>query len=242
MEKQDMIRYSVIPEKNPREIVLLRGSGCRWRRCRFCDYHLDFSTDEEANFQLNKLQLDKVTGKFGRLEVINSGSFTDLYSRTIDAVRKTCLRCGIDHVHFECHWQDREAIDELRRRFAALGITVKLKIGVETFDALFRESYLVKGMGDAQAPEIARFFDECCLLFGLPGQNRSSMEEDIRTGLEFFERVCVNIMEENSAPIKPDPAVIAVFAEEILPRYEQNPRVDILMNNTDFGVGGVRLD
>ena len=96
------------------------------------------------------------------------------------------------------------------------------------------ESYLVKGMGDAQAPEIARFFDECCLLFGLPGQNRSSMEEDIRTGLEFFERVCVNIMEENSAPIKPDPAVIAVFAEEILPRYEQNPRVDILMNNTDF--------
>ena len=37
----EMERYSVITEKNPREIVLLRGAGCAWRRCRFCDYHLD---------------------------------------------------------------------------------------------------------------------------------------------------------------------------------------------------------
>ena len=41
----DPVRYSVITEKNPREIVMLRGSGCKWRRCRFCDYHLDFSKD-----------------------------------------------------------------------------------------------------------------------------------------------------------------------------------------------------
>ena len=40
----DMIRYSVITEKNPREIVLLRGSGCVWKKCAFCDYHLDAST------------------------------------------------------------------------------------------------------------------------------------------------------------------------------------------------------
>ena len=38
-------RYAVIEEKNPREIVMLRGLGCTWRRCRFCDYHLD-----SANF------------------------------------------------------------------------------------------------------------------------------------------------------------------------------------------------
>lgn len=40
-----MERYSVITNKNPREIVLLRGSGCKWRRCAFCDYHLDFSPE-----------------------------------------------------------------------------------------------------------------------------------------------------------------------------------------------------
>lgn len=33
----EMTRYSVIEDKNPREIVLLRGRGCAWKRCRFCD-------------------------------------------------------------------------------------------------------------------------------------------------------------------------------------------------------------
>ena len=41
-----MQRYSTITEKNPREIVLLRGRGCRYRRCAFCDYHEDASCDE----------------------------------------------------------------------------------------------------------------------------------------------------------------------------------------------------
>ena len=48
-----LVRYSVINDKNPREIVLLRGSGCKWKRCAFCDYHTDFSEDENANFELN---------------------------------------------------------------------------------------------------------------------------------------------------------------------------------------------
>ena len=44
-------------------------------------------------------------------------------------------------------------------------------------------------------------------------------------------------MMENSAKIKPDPSVIAVFAEKIAPLYLDNDRVDILTENTDFGVG-----
>ncbi len=237
MEK-DMIRYSVITEKNPREIVLLRGSGCRWRRCRFCDYHLDFSSDSAANFRLNQQQLNQVTGKYRRLEVINSGSFTDLDETTMAAVKDVCLNKGIKQLHFECHWNDRAAIAGLRRDFSALNIAVKLKIGVETFDALFRESYLVKGMDGVEPAEIAAFYDECCLLFGLPGQTRASMEKDIRTGLAFFERVCINIMEENTAPIKPDPAMIDIFKKELFPLYKDEPRVDILLQNTGFGVGG----
>ncbi|MCI7130596.1 MAG: radical SAM protein, partial [Lachnospiraceae bacterium] len=70
----DPVRYSVITEKNPREIVMLRGSGCKWRRCKFCDYHLDFSTDAAANFAINRTALAQVGGIYGKLEVINSGS------------------------------------------------------------------------------------------------------------------------------------------------------------------------
>lgn len=65
------------------------------------------------------------------------------------------------------------------------------------------------------------------------------MDQDIQTGLAYFERVCINIMQENRNPIKPDPTVIAIFARELYPKYIKYCRVDILMENTAFGVGGV---
>lgn len=232
------IRYSIIKEKNPREILMLRGSGCKWRRCTFCDYHLDFSGDEEANYQLNIREIQKVTGLYHKLEVINSGSFCDLDDKTMDAVCTVCLEKQIDEIHFETHWMHRREIAALRARFAAIGVDVKLKIGVETFDVDFRENVYHKGMGGACPEEIAAYCDEVCLLFGVSGQTAESMNFDIETGLAYFERVCINIMVENSTKIKPDPTVIQVFAREIYPRYQDNPRVDILFHNTDFGVGG----
>ncbi len=236
-QESTMERYSVITDKTPREILLLRGSGCRWRRCRFCDYHLDFSTDERANFALNSRELQKVTGQYGRLEVINSGSFTDLDAQTLGALEGVCREKGIHTLHVECHWMHRAAIPPFKARFAAQGVTVKVKIGVETFDPLFRESYLDKGI-DADARQIAQYCDEVCLLQGLPGQSPASMQADIETGLRWFERVCVNIMQKNTKPIQPDPQVIQAFCRQVLPLYQHDPRVDILLSNTDFGVGG----
>lgn len=238
-EEFDPIRYSVVEEKNIREIVMLRGRGCAWRRCRFCDYHLDSSKDENANYQLNKIQLEKVTGKYHKLEVINSGSFVDLDENTVQLIEQVCQEKEITEVHFECHWKHREDIPSFRKRFADKGITLKIKIGVETFDALFRESYLDKGIDTDNPAEIAQYFDEVCLLQGIPGQTRESMERDIETGLSYFERVCVNIMQENKRPIKPDLYVIEQFSKYLYPKYIGNDRVDILMENTAFGVGGV---
>ena len=237
MEQNNLIRYSVITEKNPREILLLRGSGCKWRRCTFCDYHLDFSRDTERNYQCNIGEIQKVTGQFQKLEVINSGSFCDLDEKTMDALLTQCRKTGIKEIHFECHWMHRKDIPALRDFFGRHNITVKIKIGVETFDADLRETVLKKGIDETDPTVIAGNFDEVCLLFGLTGQTEASMKKDIETGLRCFERVCVNIMVENSTKIKPDPAVIAVFAEKIAPLYLNDRRVDILMENTDFGVG-----
>lgn len=238
-EEFDPIRYSVVEEKNIREIVMLRGRGCAWRRCRFCDYHLDSSKDENANYQLNKIQLEKVTGKYHKLEVINSGSFVDLDENTVQLIEQVCQEKEITEVHFECHWKHREDIPSFRKRFADKEINLKIKIGVETFDALFRESYLDKGIDTDNPAEIAEYFDEVCLLQGIPGQTTESMECDIETGLQYFERVCVNIMQENKRPIKPDLHVIEQFSKYLYPKYIGNDRVDILMENTAFGVGGV---
>lgn len=238
MSNKEMQRYAVIKDKNPREIVLLRGTGCKWRRCRFCDYHLDFSSNEAANFALNENILARITGRFGVLEVINSGSFSDLDASTMNKILHICKDKKIQQIHFECHWKDRSHIQALRNAFSAIGTTVKVKIGVETFDPLFRESYLDKGIDENDPAVIAKDFDECCLLQGIPGQTAETMIYDIETGLAHFQRVCVNIMVKNSKSIEPDPAVIQSFIAEVLPRYQENPAVDILLNNTDFGVGG----
>lgn len=232
-------RYSIIEEKNKREIVLLRGNGCAWRRCRFCDYHLDFSRDQEANDALNASALSQVTGIYRSLEVINSGSFVDLSENTMKLIEETCLAKNISELSFESHYMHRHEIPKLKEYFLSKGITVKLKIGVETFDMIFRESYLDKGITTNDPSEIAKYFDACCLLQGIPGQNLASMEDDITTGLKYFERVCINIMVENTTKIKPDPRVINEFITHLYPRYLQDPRVDILIDNTDFGVGGL---
>lgn len=233
-----MERYSIINEKNKREIVLLRGRGCQYRRCRFCDYHLDYSLDEKANFFLNKEVLCHVTGKYHQLEAINSGSFVDLDMDTIEAIIEVCKKKKITTLHVECHYIHKDNIPSFRKRLEKEGITLKVKIGVETFDWEYREGILKKGIPDKDPMVIAKEFDEVCLLFGLKGQTVESMEKDIKTGLKYFERVCINIMVENSTVIKPDKKVIEAFVDNIYPQYIDNDRVDILLNNTDFGVGG----
>ena len=232
-----MERYSVIEDKNKREIVLLRGDGCKWRRCRFCDYHLDFSLDTRENYELNKQVLEKVTGKYHKLEVINSGSFVDLDQQTIALIKEICLNKDIHELHFEAHWLHKNEVKEFKEMFKQLGIDVYIKIGVETFDALFRESYLDKGITTDNPQEIAQYFDEVCLLQGIPGQTVESMQQDIEIGLKYFKRVCVNIMVTNTKPILPDPKVIKLFRDNLYDQYIDNERVDILMENTDFGVG-----
>lgn len=241
-EKEELERYSVIREKNPREIVLLRGRGCAWRKCTFCDYHLDFSKNDEENYRLNCEELGKVTGEYHHLEVINSGSFQELDEKTIDKIIEVCQKKEIRLLHFESHWMYRDKIQMYREKFLEHGIELKIKIGVESFDYQYREDRLKKGIDTGNPEEIRENFDEVCLLQGLEGQTEESMRQDIETGLQYFERVCVNIMVENSTRIKPDESVIRTFVENIYPVYKDNSRVDILLVNTEFGVGGKKSE
>lgn len=231
------VRYSVIEEKNPREIVMLVGDGCKWRKCRFCDYHLDSSKDIEANFKINQEVLSHVTGLYGELEVINSGSFVDLDEGTIHLIKEICIEKNIKEIHFECHYMHKEDVKAFKQSFLDIGVRPIIKLGLETFDYKLREEILIKGIDEKNPAEIAKYFDEINLLQGILGQNAESMIRDIEMGLQYFERVCVNIMVENAMPIKPEPKVIGEFMKYVYPKYKNHDRVDILLNNTDFGVG-----
>lgn len=231
----DMDRYSIVAKKRPREIALLRGSGCVYKRCTFCDYHLDRCADEAENFALNSSVLSQVTGRFSDLEVINSGSVFELDDATLALIKNLCAEKGISTLHFESHWLYRKRIPALREEFSP--IALKMKLGLETFDYDLRERVLHKGIAEEDPARIAEGFDEANLLVGITGQTRESLAHDFDLGLECFERICVNVMCPNTTLVQPDEQVIGLFMREFYPALEANPRVDVLVNNTDFGVG-----
>ena len=92
-------------------------------------------------------------------------------------------------------------------------------------------------ISDATKYALSESFDEANFLFGIKGQTVESVKKDIELGLKYFERICINIMCENSTSVKPDKELISAFIKEIYPIYKDNDRTDILINNTDFGVG-----
>lgn len=230
-----MERYAEITEKRKREIVLLRGRGCAYGLCSYCDYHFDLSADEHGNFELNRSVLDCVTGKYGDLEIINSGSVFESDGRTLELIKEICRTRNIGTVHFESHYMYGNKLDAMRGYFG--GIDIELKPSVETFDRDLRENVLKKGIAESDPSVIARGFDEANFLFGITGQTVESMRRDIEPGIEYFERICVNVMCGNSTPVKPDGKVIESFVCELYPIYASCDRIDIPINNTDLGVG-----
>ncbi len=231
----DFERYSIIENKNKREIVLLRGSGCVWKKCTFCDYHFDYSKNIEDNYKLNKDVLNKVSGVYEKLEIINSGSFCELDIDTREYISKICKLNNISEISVELHWVFRGEIEKIKKFFYP--IHVNFKIGIETFDVNFRETKLKKGMEQAEVDEIKQYFQDCCLLIGILGQTKEQIMNDIEIALSNFNRVCINVFNNNTTDIKRDDMLVEWFVTELYDKYIENERIDILIENTEFGVG-----
>lgn len=235
MNSDNLERYNVINEKNKREIVLLRGRGCVWKKCTFCDYHEDFSSNDDNNYQLNKNVLSNVTGVYNQLEIINSGSFSELDNNTVDLILDTCIKNNIKEISVELHWIFRKDIEKIRKKFYP--IKVNIKIGIETFDINFRENILKKGMGNVTAYDIKQYFQDCCLLIGIKGQTKEQILDDISIASNNFNRVCINIFNENNTNCKRDNNLVNWFVNELYDTIKNDSKFDILISNTDFGVG-----
>lgn len=228
-----MERYSVITEKNRREIVLLRAFPCAWGKCSFCDYIEDNGRNEEEMVQQNRQVLLCVTGEPGVLEVINSGSCFELPRATLEDIRKIVREKGIRRLIFESHWIYRKRLNEMRDFF---GIPVTYKIGVETFDNDFRERVLNKH-ADFQSPqEVAELFDSICLMVGIKGQTKEMIRNDIWAMKKYFKHGTVNVFNNNSTPVRRDDSLVRWFMDEYRWLLD-DPDVEVLYEITDFGVG-----
>lgn len=230
--KMGMERYSVINEKFPREFVLLQGTGCRWGKCTFCDYHSDTSEDP---FLVNRPVLEQVTGCHGVLDVINSGSCLELDRQSVDLLQVVVGKKNIHTLWFEAHWMYRKRLGEFASLFP--GVQVKFRCGVESFDAGLRKRWN-KGVPEtAGCREIAEYFQGVCLLCGTDVEDFSHILPDIQTAVDHFEYLSVNLFCNNSTSLHRDEAIVARFMEEVYPLYKDHPKVEILVENTGLGVG-----
>ena len=227
-----MERYALIHTKMPREFVLLQGTGCRWRKCTFCDYHQDVS---ENPFTVNESVLRQVTGHYGVLDVINSGSALELDDDTIALINQVVKEKQIHTLWFEAHYMYRKKLAEFASRFAPA--KVKFRCGVETFDPTLREEWK-KGIPASVTPEdVAKYFQGVCLLCCTQGESKERIFNDIRIAREHFEYFSVNVFCNNSTPVKQDSELAGWFAREVYPQIKDVDGIEVLMENTDLGVG-----
>ena len=227
-----MDRYALIHTKIPREFVLLQGTGCRWRKCTFCDYHEDVS---EHPFEVNEPVLRQVTGKYGVLDVINSGSAMELDEETIALIKEVVKEKRIHTLWFEAHYMYRKKLASFAKQFAP--VQVKFRCGVETFNPTLRDAWKKGIPSSVSVQEIAQYFQGICLLCCTQGETKEHILKDIELAKEHFEYFSVNVFCNNHTPVKQDKELASWFAKEVYPLIKDEPGIEVLMENTDLGVG-----
>lgn len=216
----------------PREFLLLQGTGCRWRQCTFCDYHSDVSADP---FIVNRDVLAMVTGETGVLDIINSGSAMELDEQTLCMIEQVVREKNIHTLWFEAHYMYRHKLQAFAARFAPA--TVKFRCGIESFDPLLRSSWR-KGVGEGvTAADVAEYFQGICLLCCTQGDSKERILNDIALAKEHFEYFSVNVFCNNSTDVKLDVGLAEWFRNQVAPALADDNRIEVLMENTDLGVG-----
>ncbi len=228
-----MDRYSKVINKNLREIALLKALPCIWGKCAFCDY-IDDNDDNIAEInKLNKEVLNNITGEFGVLEVINSGSCFEIPRESLEYIKKIVVEKKIKKLFLESHWCYKNRLQEMRDFF---GIEIIFKIGVETFDNSFRNLVLNKNANFKTVDEVKESFQSVCLLVGIKGQTKEMIKRDINLVLENFKYATINVFINNTTDVKRDEELVQWFTDNF--KYlEDYQYIEVLYNNTDFGVG-----
>ncbi|MBO5850562.1 MAG: hypothetical protein J6Q47_04705 [Paludibacteraceae bacterium] len=227
-----MNRYAEITEKMPREFVLLQGTGCRWGKCTFCDYHTDKSN---VPSELNKKILSQVTGKFGILDIINSGSAMELDTETIFAIQKLVKEKHIHTIWFESHYMYRNKLSDFAKQFAPT--KVKFRCGIESFDGNLRNKWNKGIPQNISAEVISKYFQGICLLICTKDHTKEQILNDISIAKKHFEYFSVNVFCNNSTSVQRDENLVEWFTNEVFPSIKDEKKIEILLKNTDLNVG-----
>ena len=84
--------------------------------------------------------------------------------------------------------------------------------------------------------EVKENFQSVCIMVGIKGQTKEMIQRDINIVLENFNYATINVFINNTTEIKRDEELVQWFADNF--RYlEDYQYIEMLFNNTDFGVG-----
>jgi len=73
-------------------------------------------------------------------------------------------------------------------------------------------------------------------MVGIQGQTKEMIQNDIRLLKQFFKLGTINVFTNNSTDVKRDEELVKWFLEEYR-ELEHDPSIEVLYENTDFGVG-----
>lgn len=229
-----MQRYNKITQKIPREILLLKSLPCIYGKCSFCNYILDNSQNTDEIAATNATLIKAITGEFGIVEIINSGSVFELPISTLEAIRQQVSTRSVHTLYFEAYYGYRKRLQEMRDFFSQQNI--RYRIGIETFDDDFRKKILNKPFSTANLTELAEEFYACCLLICIKGQTKAQILEDIECARHYFREITINVFVDNGTAVSRDPALVSWFVQYIYPHIKDEQHIEILIDNKDLGV------
>ena len=217
------VRYSKVEGKFQREIVLLKSFPCAYGKCSFCNYIEDNSTDEEDINRVNLEVLKEITGEFGILEVINSGSVFEIPKKIL---------------YFEIFYLYISRLNEIIDYFnEKKKVEIRFRTGIESFDNDFRRKVYNKNifLDKKKIKELSEKIYSVCLLIATQGQTKEMIKKDIEIGLKYFKAITINIFVNNGTAVKRDIELVKWFVQDMKHLFDDD-RIEILIDNKDLGV------
>ena len=150
-------------------------------------------------------------------------------------IKEVAREKKIHTLWFEAHYMYKNQLAKFAEQFE--GVKVKFRCGAESFEGRLRERWS-KGMAvSVTAEDIAKYFQGVCLLCCTEGDSKERILRDITLAEQYFEYASVNVFCENTTTVKRDDELVKWFVEEVYPRLKESRKIEILINNTDLGVG-----
>ena len=232
------VRYSKVEGKFQREIVLLKSFPCAYGKCSFCNYIEDNSTNEEEINKVNLEVLKEITGEFGILEVINSGSVFEIPKKTLEKIREVVYKKDIKILYFEIFYSYLSRLNEIIDYFnEEKKVEIRFRTGIESFDNDFRRKVYNKNifLDKKKIKELSEKIYSVCLLIATQGQTKEMIKKDIEIGLKYFKVITINVFVDNGTTVKRDIELVKWFIQDMKYLFDDD-RIEILIDNKDLGV------